>query len=78
MKCAICGNEINNEFSNNPWPVRTDENARCCDECNTSFVIPYRIMLMRLNKKRKDELMQELNTMSYEKLKTILINYYSE
>ena len=78
MKCAICENEINNEFGNNPWPVRTDENARCCDECNTSFVIPYRIMLMRLNKKRKDELMQELNTMSYEKLKTILINYYSE
>ena len=78
MKCAICGNEINNEFGNNPWPVRTDENARCCDECNTSFVIPYRIMLMRLNKKRKDELMQELNTMTYEKLKTILINYYSE
>ena len=78
MKCAICGNEINNEFGNNPWPVRTDGNARCCDECNTSFVIPYRIMLMRLNKKRKDELMQELNTMSYEKLKTILINYYSE
>ena len=78
MKCAICGNEINNEFGNNPWPVRTDENARCCDECNTSFVIPYRIMLMRLNKKRKDELMQESNTMSYEKLKTILINYYSE
>ena len=78
MKCAICGNEINNEFGNNPWPVRTDENARCCDECNTSFVIPYRIMLMRLNKKRKDELMQELNIMSYEKLKTILINYYSE
>ena len=78
MNCAICGNEINNEFGNNPWPVRTDENARCCDECNTSFVIPYRVMLMRLNKKRKDELMQELNTMSYEKLKTILINYYSE
>ncbi len=78
MKCAICGNEINNEFGNNPWPVRTNEEDRCCDECNTSFVIPYRIMLMRLNKKRKDELMQELNTMSYEKLKTILINYYSE
>lgn len=78
MKCAICGNEINNEFGNNPWPVRTNEEDRCCDECNTSFVIPYRIMLMRLSKKRKDELMQELNTMSYEKLKTILINYYSE
>ncbi len=78
MKCAICGNEINNEFGNNPWPVRTNEEDRCCDECNTSFVIPYRIMLMQLSKKRKDELMQELNTMSYEKLKTILITYYSE
>ena len=78
MRCAICGKEMNNEFGNNPWPVRANEEDRCCDECNTSFVIPYRIMLMRLNKKRKDELMQELNTMSYEKLKTILINYYSE
>ena len=71
--CCICGEEYEG-YGNNAEPYKE---GRCCDECNTSFVIPYRIMLMQLSKKRKDEFMQELNTMSYEKLKTILINYYS-
>ena len=78
MRCAICGKEMNNEFGNNSWPVRTNEEERCCDECNMSFVLPYRYMLMNLNQKRKDELMKELNSMSYEKLKSILIDYYSK
>ena len=60
MKCAICGNEINNEFGNNPWPIRTDENARCCDECNTSFVLPYRIMLLGTSQEVKIEFVQLL------------------
>lgn len=54
--CCICGehlwnghfkelSEIQKEkyFGNNPWPVNNDPNARCCDFCNSSVVIPERI-----------------------------------
>ena len=46
MKCAICGKEIENKFGSNPWPIRVDEDARCCDECNFKFVIPYRVEVL--------------------------------
>lgn len=62
MKCCICGVEING-YGNNPdgavWKTPTGEielpefNAddRCCDECNSKFVIPGR--LYRLSKGNK-------------------------
>lgn len=34
------------DWGNNPWPVATDEEDRCCDECNERYVIPARLMLM--------------------------------
>ena len=76
MRCAICGKEMNNEFGNNPWPVRTNEEDRCCDECNMSFVLPYRIMLLGTSQEVKIEFMKELNTMSPEKLTSTLMKYY--
>lgn len=42
MKCCICGKEING-YGNNPWPINNDVEARCCDDCNWSVVIPARI-----------------------------------
>lgn len=41
-KCCICGNPIDNEFGNNPYPVK--ENGRCCDKCNYKYVIPARML----------------------------------
>lgn len=41
--CCICGAPIEG-FGNNPDPVVTLENARCCDACNNDFVIPARIL----------------------------------
>lgn len=51
MKCCICGCEIEHPFikdyfGNNPWPVNQEEDARCCDECNDTVVIPARIAEM--------------------------------
>lgn len=41
--CCFCGKECENEFGNNPYPVNKDENARCCNDCNMSVVLPARI-----------------------------------
>jgi len=47
IECSICGDPIG--FPNdtrgrghNPEPV---SDGRCCDQCNLTVVIPYRIML---------------------------------
>ena len=64
MKCCICGVEING-YGNNPdgavWKdtdgniveAEFDAGCRCCDECNTRFVIPGRIY--RMNKEHKHD-----------------------
>lgn len=41
--CCICGKRINGEWGNNPAPVNNDEDAKCCDACDCSYVIPARI-----------------------------------
>lgn len=38
--CCICGEEIDGH-GNNPAPYK--ENGKCCDACNTKFVIPARV-----------------------------------
>lgn len=41
-KCCICGKHFPG-WGNSPWPVNTDNNTVCCDECNENVVIPARI-----------------------------------
>lgn len=36
--CCICGNEFNG-WGNNPYPLVKEDNARCCDDCNTLVII---------------------------------------
>ena len=44
QKCVLCDTTLNDfDESHNPFPV-SDE-GRCCQSCNTSKVIPARIML---------------------------------
>lgn len=43
--CCICGKKFTG-WGNNPWPVVDDENARCCDECNGTDVVPARLAMM--------------------------------
>ena len=46
MNCSICNNKINDKFSNNAEPVN---NGRCCNDCNSTVVLPARIKEMMLN-----------------------------
>ncbi len=52
MKCCICGGDVDKHYTpqgvmywdkgHNPDPVKTGEDDRCCDACNTNVVIPAR------------------------------------
>ena len=45
-KCSICGDKIKG-YGHNAEPVNS---GRCCDDCNSTVVIPRRIMsLIRTN-----------------------------
>lgn len=52
-KCCICGKEIEG-YGNNPWPISTNEEDLCCDECNFTIVVPKRIEM--LQERYKDSL----------------------
>lgn len=45
--CCFCG-KVFYGWGNNPYPANKDEDARCCDDCNTTVVIPVRLGLIRL------------------------------
>ena len=51
--CCICGEEFEG-FGNNSYPINKDENARCCDVCNYTVVIPARIEALNEDKKREE------------------------
>ena len=50
--CCICGQEYTG-LGNNPYPVISDEDARCCDKCNIIKVIPARLEELQ-NKRIRD------------------------
>ena len=52
--CCLCGNECENEWGNNPFPVDTDPMHRCCDVCNDTKVIPARIE-QAMNRRKENE-----------------------
>jgi hypothetical protein len=54
IKCCICGKIIKG-FGNNPWPVKTGEEDRCCDDCNWEFVIPARLINLQRKKNKKED-----------------------
>lgn len=51
--CCICGLEFYG-MGNNPYPVVDDENARCCDVCNSKYVVPARLHAFFEHQKAKD------------------------
>lgn len=42
LRCNLCGNKIF-DYGNNPYPLIVNEDDRCCDSCNSKYVIPARI-----------------------------------
>lgn len=51
MKCCLCGKDIK-DFGNNPWPLKKNEDDRCCDDCNITKVIPARMANLKQPKAR--------------------------
>ena len=43
MECSICRDDIMDKFGHNAEPINS---GRCCDICNSTFVIPFRIQQM--------------------------------
>ena len=41
--CQMCGVESKG-FGNNPQPLLEDVDSRVCDDCNSRFVIPARLL----------------------------------
>lgn len=53
--CCLCGKEETG-WGNNPAPV-SKADARCCDMCNATLVIPARMLIARYaNRRREDAL----------------------
>ena len=51
--CCLCGKEESG-WGNSPSPV-SDADARCCDMCNMTLVIPARMLIVSYaNRRRKD------------------------
>jgi len=48
VHCCFCGKTMQEPFTCDPWPVSRDLDARCCNECNGSIVIPARIKRVRM------------------------------
>lgn len=74
-KCSICGREYEG-FGNNPWPVRKRVDLRCCDECDSHYVIPVRMILIKCKPQFSpegiDRLANEFNKMGENELDAFL------
>lgn len=48
FKCCLCGKDSEG-FGNNPDPLPSkNESDECCDECNSTKVIPARMSLLMM------------------------------
>lgn len=47
IRCCLCG-EYFEGHGNNPYPLcdKDDYDSRCCNDCDTLFVIPARMKLL--------------------------------
>ena len=86
MKCCICGKEIEG-YGNNPWPVNQEEDARCCDDCNWSVVIPARIedfiayeakMEMRIDEEENTPVVVQNIKVQLNKYDAAFVKWYAE
>ena len=66
MKCIICG-KTKRGYGNNPDPITNekgelfDVNARCCDECDNKYVLPYRLAQLTGNVHEMQSIQKEVN-----------------
>jgi hypothetical protein len=53
VKCSLCGelletNHLGWDLGNNPHPLMKKDSDRCCDNCNTIYVLPIRKLVYKL------------------------------
>lgn len=46
VKCCICGKKIEG-YGNNPFPLEINPEKKCCDNCNDTYVLAARLMLIK-------------------------------
>lgn len=55
QKCCLCNRPIENNgqsvLGHNPSPLMRREGERCCDECNYTYVIQSRMILLTMDEK---------------------------
>jgi len=70
--CVLCKKECENEFGNNPHPLRDE--GKCCFVCNKNRVIPSRLIIIEIKnimeKVKKRE--REMHSKSLDEQKKIL------
>lgn len=49
--CCVCGKKIYG-YGNNPYPIY-GQGEVCCDDCNTTVVIPKRLQMLNPRYRRK-------------------------
>lgn len=82
ISCCICGKKINLNEGNNPFPVRessdwcSDKN-RCCGECNSEFVIPFRRIVYHFSEQDVKKAHNMLRNASYDSLVDIMEHIFS-
>lgn len=46
MKCCICGKQCENQWGNNPRPLKTKGTGRRCNICNEKYVLLARSIMV--------------------------------
>lgn len=52
-RCCICGGYFRG-WGNNPDPIPAKKDARCCDVCNMTTVIPARMALLKERRQQNE------------------------
>lgn len=53
FRCCLCG-ECFEGFGNNPDPLALDDDERCCDMCDSMFVIPARLFQLQAGRRLRE------------------------
>ena len=56
--CCICHKEYQG-YGNNPDPIIRNSSVKCCDQCNSLYVIPFRYMQFGLSSQTFEKLRSE-------------------
>lgn len=69
--CCICGKEYEG-YGNNPYPYK--KSGSCCNQCNHDYVIPSRMMGIRLRRQGASEREIELAIRRYRQITQAAMN----